>query len=47
MKALVGLSEEICQKLHVNENDFNYLKTGLDNVIKCVVQGVENSSSVN
>jgi hypothetical protein len=39
MKDLVGQSDEVCQKLHVKKNDFNYLKKGLDNVIKHVVQG--------
>ncbi len=41
MKDLVGQSEEVCQKLHVEENDLNYLKKGLDNVTRCVVQGEE------
>jgi hypothetical protein len=41
MKDLVGQSEKVCQKLHVKENDLNYLKKGLDNVTKCVVQGEE------
>jgi hypothetical protein len=45
MKDLVGQSEKVCQKLHVKENDLNYLKKGLDNVIKLVVQGVDNSNS--
>jgi hypothetical protein len=26
MKDLVGQREEVCQKLHVKENDLNYLK---------------------
>jgi hypothetical protein len=28
MKDLVGQSDEVCQKLHVKENDLNYLKKG-------------------
>ncbi len=43
MKDLVGQSEKVCQK----QNDLNYLKKGLDNVIKLVVQGVDNSNSTN
>lgn len=35
MKDLVGQSDEVFQKLHVN--DLNYLKKGLDNVIRHVV----------
>ncbi len=28
MKDLVGQSDEVCQKLHVKENDLKYLKKG-------------------
>ncbi len=41
MKDLVGQSDEVCQKLHVKENYWNYLKKGLENVIRHVVQGEE------
>jgi len=39
MKDLIGQNDEVCQKLHVKENYLNYLKKGLENVIRHVVQG--------
>jgi hypothetical protein len=37
MKYFVSKNEKACQKLHVKDNDLNYLKKDLDNVTKHVV----------